>query len=105
MSLKEVALKHVAPSAPVTNRLLDRLPAKDRAHVLEGCEKVELTFAEVISEPGAAIRYIYFPTGGFISLLTPMGKKNWLEVALAGSEGIYGVAVALGSGTHALAAR
>jgi CRP-like cAMP-binding protein len=91
-------LKHVAPNAPVTNRLLDRLPAKDRARVLEGCEEVELTFAEVIAEPGAAIRHVYFPTGGFISLLTPMGKKNWLEVALAGNEGIYGVPVALGMG-------
>jgi CRP-like cAMP-binding protein len=89
-------LKHAASTAPITNRLLDRLPAKDRARVLSGCEKVELSFAEVISEPGAAIRNVYFPTGGFISLLTPMGKKNWLEVALAGNEGIYGVPVALG---------
>jgi CRP-like cAMP-binding protein len=96
VSGKEVALKRVASTAPITNRLLDRLPAKDRAHVLEGCEQVELTFAEVIAEPGAAIRNVYFPTGGFISLLTPMGKKNWLEVALAGNEGIYGVPVALG---------
>jgi CRP-like cAMP-binding protein len=81
---------------PISNRLLDRLSAKDRAHVLGACEMVELSFGEILAEPEGAIRHVYFPTGSFVSLLTPMGKKNWLEVALAGNEGVYGVPVALG---------
>lgn len=89
----------------VTNRLLDRLPAKDRAQVLAACEKVELAFPDVIAEPGDSMPYVYFPTDSFISLVTPMGGKNSLEVALAGNEGVYGVPVALGveiSPVHAL---
>ena len=41
---------------------------------------------------------MYFPTGGTISMLTRMGGKNLLEVALAGSEGLCGAEVALGVG-------
>ena len=89
----------------VTNRLLDRLPDKDRAHVLERCEKVELVFPDILAEPGDKIRHVYFPVGSFISLVAPMGGKDNLEVALAGNEGLYGVPVALGVDTspvHAL---
>ncbi len=94
-----------ARAVPITNRLLDRLPEKDRARVLSGCERVELRFPEVLAEPGGTMRDAYFPTGGFISLLTPMGGKDTLEVALAGNEGVYGIPVALGvdiSPVHAL---
>jgi hypothetical protein len=88
-----------------TNLLLDRLSAKDRAHVLERCEKVDLAFPEILAEPGDRIRHVYFPTASFISLVTPMGGKDNLEVALAGIEGFYGVPLALGvdiSLVHAL---
>jgi len=78
------------------NRLLEFLPAIDRAHVLESCDEVDLTFAEVLDEPGSVIRDVYFPTGSSISLLAAMGGKNLLEVALAGNEGIYGVPLAFG---------
>ena len=83
-------------AAPITNRLLDRLPAKDRARVLGGCEKVELTFAEILAEPGGTIRNVYFPTGSFISLVAHIGAKSRLEVALTGNEGVWGIPVALG---------
>lgn len=83
-------------AAPITNRLLDRLPAKDRARVLAACEPIELLFSEVLADPGETISHVYFPTGSVISLLTPMGGKNILEVALAGNEGVCGAPVALG---------
>ncbi|HXN16281.1 MAG TPA: Crp/Fnr family transcriptional regulator [Usitatibacter sp.] len=73
--------------------------------MLAGCEKVELSFPQIIAEPGEAIPNIYFPTGSFISLIKPMGGKNTLEVALAGNEAVYGVPVALGveiSAVHAI---
>ena len=94
-----------ASPTPITNRLLDRLGPKDRAHVLARCEVVDLTFPEILTEPGGAIRNVYFPTRSFISLVTPLEGKNSLEVALAGNEGIYGVPLALGVGispVHAL---
>jgi CRP-like cAMP-binding protein len=103
--LSGTALVRVTPALPVTNRLLDRLSAKDRAHVIGACEMVELTFAEVLDEPGEAIRNVYFPTGGFVSLLATLDRKHHLEVALTGNEGIYGVPIALGvplSPVHAM---
>jgi CRP-like cAMP-binding protein len=98
-------LARVGASGPATNRLLDRLPAKDCARVLAACEEVELSIATILDEPGEAISHVYFPTNSFVSLITPMGGKKSLEVALAGSEGIYGIPVALGVGispVHAL---
>lgn len=83
-------------AAALTNRLLDRLPAKDRARVIAACEPAELAFGEVLAEAGEPARTVYFPTGGVISLLVPMGGKSMLEVALVGSEGLYGVSIALG---------
>ncbi|APV52414.1 Crp/Fnr family transcriptional regulator [Betaproteobacteria bacterium GR16-43] len=80
----------------MTNRLLDRLAERDRTHVLAKCERVELTYGEILAEPGAPVRDAYFPIGSFISLLKPMDGKYILEVALAGSEGLYGVSLALG---------
>ena len=88
-----------------SNRLLDRLAEKDRERVLDACERVELKFPDVLAEPGDAMPHVYFPTGSFISLVTPMDGKDNLEVALAGNEGLYGVPVALGvlvSPVHAL---
>jgi len=35
-------LARAAHAVPITNRLLDRLPAKDRARVLDACDAVVL---------------------------------------------------------------
>jgi hypothetical protein len=82
--------------APITNRLLQRLPRLRRAGVIAGCERVQLIAAEVLSEPGTEMRSVYFPTGSSISLLMPVVLGDAPEARLAGSEGFYGIAVALG---------
>ena len=88
------------PPPPVfTNRLLSALPAKVRAQVLASCEPVELAFDQVLVETAEPMPYVYFPTTSFISLVTPMGGKDILEVALTGNEGMFGVSVALGAAT------
>ena len=90
---------------PVTNRLLDRLGARDRAHVLAAGERVELLFPDVLAEPGSVMPHVYFPLASFISMVAPMGGKSNLEVALAGNEGFYGLGVAMGvavSPVHAI---
>ena len=89
---------------PIANRLIARLTTRDRTHLLASCETVELAFGEILAEPGEAIGHVLFPTGGFISLLAPMGGLSILEVALTGSEGMYGVSVALGADTSTVQA-
>lgn len=83
----------------ITNRLLDRLPADDRARVIAACDRVDLGLHQVLDAPGAPIRHAYFPITSFISLLGSVEGGGMLDVALAGNEGIYGVPLAFGVGT------
>jgi hypothetical protein len=76
--------------------LLERLPRARRARLISCCERVQLTESESLAEPGGEMRSVYFPTGSSISLLVPVGTTIAPEVRLAGSEGFYGISVALG---------
>lgn len=75
------------------NRLIAALPDKDRHRLLAACERVELAMDEVLIEPGQSIRYVYFPTTSFISLLTPIHDCASLEVGLVGDEGMLGISL------------
>ena len=81
---------------PVDNRLLTALPRSDRLHLLSGCEQVELIVGNIISAPGETITHVFFPTGSFISLLTPVNGHSSLEIALVGNEGMCGIPLMLG---------
>jgi len=52
--------------------------------------------AQVLSEVGVPTRYVYFPTKGFISLVTPINGTPVLEVGMVGREGMLGTQLALG---------
>jgi CRP-like cAMP-binding protein len=80
----------------VQNHLIELLPRADRAHILGICEEVELVMADVISERGTPTRHVYFPTQGFISLVTPIDGKPVLEVGMVGNEGMLGAQLVLG---------
>lgn len=82
--------------APAENQLLAALPRKDSQHFVSGCEQVELVSGSILCEPGEIIRHVYFPTGSYISLVTPIDGHNSLEVGLVGSEGMYGIPLMLG---------
>ncbi len=79
-----------------TNRLLTSLPAKDRQRVLASCDRVELAATDILHEAGTRLRHVYFPTGSFISLVTPLDACAGLEIALVGDEGMVGVSLLLG---------
>jgi CRP-like cAMP-binding protein len=80
----------------ITNRLLDALPFKDREQLLANCEAIELVFGEVLYRANEPVSHVYFPTGGFISLVTSVDGSANLEVGLVGNEGILGVSLMLG---------
>ena len=64
--------------------------------MVAGCDHVELTFAEQLSEPGSAIDHVHVPTGGFVSILTSVPNGGQLEVALVGNEGMVGIPIVMG---------
>jgi CRP-like cAMP-binding protein len=73
-----------------------RLPKNQLQRVLTHCEHVELTLGATLCGPGEIIRYVYFPIGSFISLMTPIAGHGSLEIALVGDEGMYGAPLVLG---------
>jgi CRP-like cAMP-binding protein len=88
-------MAHVART-PVSNRLLDGLPAKAQQGVRRECELVELSFGEILGEPGGRIRDVYFPTASFVSLVATVAGGDSLEVGVIGSEGMLGISLSLG---------
>jgi CRP-like cAMP-binding protein len=94
-----------ARSAPIRNQLLEGLPLSRRSRVISGCERVQLAATESLAEPGAEMRNVYFPTGSSIALLMAAPAESPSEVGLAGSEGFYGISVALGISVSTVHAR
>jgi CRP-like cAMP-binding protein len=83
---------------PVSNRLLAALSPKEYGRLRPHLSEVALTLGELIYSPGEAIRHVYFPNQGMVSLLAAADGR-WLEVGLVGSEGVVGIPAFLGRGT------
>jgi CRP-like cAMP-binding protein len=93
-SFLEKPMSIVLP-AKQENRLLALLPPIERDRVLKDCKLVDLTFGSTLWEQGDRMRYVYFPTGGFISMLTSVDDHT-LEVGMIGDEGMCGQSPVLG---------
>ena len=83
-------------AAITVNRLLSALPRVDRQRILGMCERVELVLGDILCEAGKTQRYVYFPTGGNISLVTPLDACPGIEVGFVGSEGMAGLPLLFG---------
>ena len=79
------------------NHLIELLPDTERRRLLAICEPVPLVLAEALSEPDTPTLHVYFPTQGFISLISRVDLHPGLEVGMVGREGMLGVHVALGA--------
>ncbi len=78
------------------NHLIESLPRKDRLRLLSLCEPFDLNLAEVLCESGKPMSHVYFPTSGFISLISQIAGSPGVEVGMVGREGMLGAPLALG---------
>ena len=83
----------------VENRLLAALLRKDYQRLHAHMERVPLSFAEVLYEPGDTLREVYFVNDGIVSLLSRVENGAGLEVGMVGNEGMVGLSVFLGADT------
>jgi CRP-like cAMP-binding protein len=87
------------PPASVSNYLLAALPPDDYARIARAIEIVPLNKLRVIiHKPGEPVAHVYFPGGGFCSVLTVLQDGGMVEVATIGREGAVGVLSALDGG-------
>jgi len=77
--------------SPTKNNLLAALPAADYARIASSLTTVSLKLHDSIHKPGEPIRQLYFPGGGFCSVLTVLEDGTMVEVATIGREGAVGV--------------
>lgn len=78
------------------NRLIAALPQEDRQHFLDGCERVELVFSDILCKSGEPVKYVHFPISSVISLLAKVDDNSSVEVGMVGNEGMIGMPIMLG---------
>ena len=82
-------------TVPSQNLLLDALPARVFDRILPILDVIPLTLKDVLYKPGEPIRHVYFPGGGFCSVLTVLADGSMVEVATIGREGMVGASAIL----------
>jgi len=82
--------------------LIELLPSSSRSRLLAICEPVELEMGEVLGAVGMPTPHVYFPTVGFVSLVTAIKGRPTLEVGMVGREGMVGTQLVLGVETAPL---
>jgi CRP-like cAMP-binding protein len=84
------------PLDPRLNQLLASLPHDIFQRWQRELELVKLPLGEVLYEPGDALSHVYFPTNAIVSLLYVMEDGASAEIAVAGNEGLVGIALFMG---------
>ena len=81
------------------NHLLKLLPAEECVRLHASVQHTPLTLGQVLYEPGGLLDHVYFPTTCVVSCLYTMHDGSTAEMALAGNDGVVGVATFLGGST------
>jgi CRP-like cAMP-binding protein len=85
-----------APSGPPpANQLLAALPASDYARLAPTLTVIPLKLKRFLHKPGEPLDQVYFPGGGFVSVVTVLKDGSMVEVATIGREGMIGMSGAL----------
>ncbi len=80
------------------NQVLASLPAADFELIRPHLQTVELTHQSVLVRVGEALKHIYFPHSGIISLVVRLAEGQTVEVAMVGADSVFGGSTALDGG-------
>ena len=81
------------------NRLLAALRREDYERLFPRLEPITFALGDVLYESGRGMDYVYFPTTAIVSLIYTMEDGATVEMGLAGSDGVVGIALFLGGDT------
>lgn len=92
MSVKRRALSTTSrpPPRDNLNRLLASLPADNYQRIASALDVIPLTLKDLLHKPGEHTEHVYFPGGGFCSVVTVLTDGRMVEVATIGREGAVG---------------
>jgi len=93
-----MAKRQIPPNRPPpTNHLLAALPRGDYERIVPSLDIIPLKLKQTLHKAGEPVRHVYFPGGGFVSMLTVLADGTMVEVATIGREGVAGLPAALNS--------
>jgi CRP-like cAMP-binding protein len=80
---------------PPANQLLAALPGDVFDRLAPVLDVIPLKLKQVLHKAGDPIREVYFPGGGFLSMVTVLADGGMVEVATVGREGMLGMSAGL----------
>src|SRR5438105_10872844 len=81
---------------PLRNKILLSIPESEYRHLSSHLEPFDLVPHEIIHESSHQLQFAYFPNRGLISLVVATEDGKTVEAGMVGSEGVAGVAAAVG---------
>jgi len=80
------------------NKLLQMLDTADLDLLRPHLATVEMVRETVLGEAGAALKYVYFPHAGSVSITVALSEGQMIEVAMLGRDSVVGGGAALADG-------
>jgi CRP-like cAMP-binding protein len=90
-------MRNAPPSWHSRNTLLSVLPASSLALLDGHIEPVDCELHRVLANAGESMKFVFFPTGGCVSMIRRLVDGRAAEVGLVGREGMVGLPVLLGN--------
>lgn len=84
---------------PAQNHLLSKLPSQELERLRPELGLVPMPTGWVVHEAGHRHDYVYFPTSSIVALLYTMENGSSAKIALAGNDGLIGIASFMGGDT------
>ena len=73
------------------NLLLAALPSDEYKRIARSLDTVPLKVKSLVRRAGEPVEQVYFPIGGFFSMVTVLADGRMVEVATIGREGMVGI--------------